>query len=94
MIWGKVHLVSIPSSNNYTVLFITCYHVPTHAVPASVLSNLQSWALIIQEMMLVLLFRSVKVQGCQRKFSGKPFVSMVIFMGQSHAKTSTEMVWL
>lgn len=29
-------------------------------------------------------------QGCQWKFSGKPFVSMVIFIGQSHAKTSTE----
>lgn len=76
------------------MLFITCYHVPTPAVPASVPST----AVLGSGPARTDTGASVQVyaedQGCQWKFSGKPFVSMVIFVDESHAKTSTEMVWL
>lgn len=47
--WGNIHLLYILNNNIYAALVITCCPVPTHTLPALALSNLQSWALILQE---------------------------------------------
>lgn len=77
------------------MLFIACFNMP------SMQSQPLPWATFSLGHLVIDTSASVQVcaedQGCQWKFSGKPFVSMVIFMGQSHAKTSTKrncVLWL